>query len=93
MNARSTSDQPDMTSLGVLIRGIVAKSTLKDVVQVVSLEFAPDAEAPGFIRVLLEVKKSGQAKQADFLQLLETIEDRVLEQDRWYASVRFSEAA
>jgi len=93
MNSRSAIDEPNLANLNDLVRGIVSRSALKDQVLDVSLEFAPDDAGSGFVRVLLNVKDAEKMPQADLLILLEQIEDGVFEQDHWYASVRFSEAA
>lgn len=59
----------------------------------VILEVDRDDEGVDFLRVIIEMKHSEKASEADFEAWLEAIESAVGEVDERYPSVRFADAA
>lgn len=70
-------------------RAAEAKVGIADVI----LEVDRDDEGTDFLRVIIEVKHSDRANEADFEAWLEAIEGAVGEVDERYPSVRFADAA
>jgi hypothetical protein len=70
-------------------RAAEAKVGIADII----LELKKDDDGDDFLRVIIEVKHSDRATEADFEAWLEQIENAVGEIDTRYPSVRFADAA
>jgi len=85
--------QTDLATLRERVLEATKTSPVGSQVEDIALESGQDEEGTDFLRVIVQVKQSSEAVDADFEALLETIEGAVGALDERYPSVRFSDAA
>lgn len=85
--------QSDLSELKERVLDTAKKSPVGPQVQAVELEADRDDQGADFLRVTIQLKNGGKAKDADLEALLESIEDAVGAVDERYPSVRFADAA
>lgn len=85
--------QTDLATLRERVLEATKTSPVGSQVEDIVFESSQDDEGTDFLRVIVQVKQSAKAADADFEALLETIEGAVGALDERYPSVRFSDAA
>ena len=85
--------QMDLATLKERVLETAKGSAVSAQVEDVLLESDSDGEGTAFLRVVVQLKDTAQAVDADLEALLEAIEGAVGAIDERYPSVRFSDAA
>jgi hypothetical protein len=83
----------DLDTIKERVVGATRAAEAKVGIADITLEVDHDDDGNDFLRVIIEVKHSDRATQADFETWLEQIEKAVGEVDSRYPSVRFADAA
>jgi len=83
----------DLDTIKERVVGATRAAEAKVGIADITLEVDHDDDGDDFLRVIIEVKHSDRATEADYEAWLEQIEKAVSEIDSRYPSVRFADAA
>ena len=83
----------DLDTIKERVIGATRAAAAKVGIADITLEIDHDDDGDDFLRVIIQVKHSDRATDADYEAWLEAIEQAVGEVDRRYPSARFADAA